>query len=133
MSMLMGKQLLVELYGCDRARLDDEEFLRSQSVAAAEAMGATVVGVHSHRFQPVGVSIVLVLAESHLALHTWPEQSAASLDVFVCSRAIDPHRAQEHLAECLRADRSAEVELERGNLDAVPPPRWRHTGHAVTR
>ena len=121
---LLGRHLLVELYGCDRARLDDEEFLRSQCVAAAEAMGATVMGVHAHRFQPMGVSVVVVLAESHLAMHTWPEHGTASLDLFVCSATTDPHQAKSHLAQSLNATRTAELELERGRLDHSRTQRW---------
>src|SRR5262245_15663155 len=79
----LGRQLLVEFYGCDRNRLDDAEFVKSQSVTAAEAMGARVLGAYAHRFQPCGVSVVVVLAESHLALHTWPEYATASVDIFV--------------------------------------------------
>jgi S-adenosylmethionine decarboxylase proenzyme len=123
-SKLLGRHLLVELHGCDRARLDDEEFLRNHCVAAAKAMGATVVGVHAHRFQPMGVSVVVVLAESHLALHTWPEHATASLDVFVCSHATDPHEAKNHLARHLNAVRTAELELERGRLDHTEHRPW---------
>lgn len=125
-SKSLGKHLLVEFFGCDRARLDDEEFLRTQALSAAEAMGATIVGVHSHRFQPMGVSIVVVLAESHLALHTWPEHATASLDVFVCSPATDPHQAKAHLAQCLNASRTAELELERGRLASALAQHWHH-------
>ena len=127
MSKLLGRHLLVELYGCDRARLDDEEFLRNHCVAAAEAMGATVVGVHAHRFQPMGVSVVVVLAESHLALHTWPEHGTASFDVFICSDSTDPHQAKIHLARRLNAVRTAELELERGHLDRTETRPWTAT------
>ena len=125
MSKLLGRHLLVELYGCARARLDDNEFLRSHCVAAAVAMGATVVGVHAHRFQPIGVSVVVVLAESHLALHTWPEHGTASLDVFVCSATTDPHQAEAHLVHSLNASHMAELELERGRLEHGAAQRWR--------
>ncbi len=125
MAKPLGRHLLVELYGCDASRLDDAEFLRTECAAAASAMGATVVGVHAHRFEPVGVSVVVVLAESHLALHTWPEQSTASLDIFTCSTLTDPHRAKSHLADCLQSRHAAELELDRGNLDRQPPARWR--------
>ena len=125
MSKALGNHLLVELYGCDRARLDDEEFLRAHGEAAAAAMRATVVAVHSHRFEPVGVSVVVVLAESHLALHTWPEHGTASVDIFVCSPQTDPHRAKAHLADCLRAERCAELELHRGRFDREQAAQWR--------
>ena len=111
---MLGKHLLLELYQCDRALLDDEAFLRSECVAAARAMGASVVGVHSHRFQPVGLSVVVILAESHLALHTWPEHATASADIFVCNLTADLHRAKGHLAACLRSRQVSELELSRG-------------------
>ena len=132
MSKLLGRHLLVELYGCDRVRLDDEEFLRTHCVAAAEAMGATVVGVHAHRFQPMGVSVVVVLAESHLALHTWPEHGTASLDVFVCSHSTDPRQAKIHLACHLNAVRTAELELQRGRLDQAETRRWTEAEFATS-
>jgi S-adenosylmethionine decarboxylase proenzyme len=129
---VLGRHLLVDLFGCDRTRLDDVDYLRGQAVAAAEAMGATVVGVHAHRFQPHGVSVFLVLAESHLAIHTWPEHATASLDIFVCSQETDPHRGKTHLADCLRSDHAAEIELERGQLDSARTRRWRHAALAVS-
>jgi len=122
----LGRHLIVELFGCDRSRLNDEDQLRTYSVAAAEAMGATVIGVYSHRFSPVGVSVVVVLAESHLAVHTWPEHRAASLDVFVCNPAIDPIQAKNHLADHLKAEQSSELELERGKLGEMQRGSWRH-------
>jgi S-adenosylmethionine decarboxylase proenzyme len=116
----------VDLFGCDSARLDDVDYLRGQAVAAAEAMGATVVAVHAHRFEPHGVSVFVVLAESHLAIHTWPEYSTASLDVFVCCPETDPHRAKSHLADCLRSTQHAEQELQRGRLEPSRSHRRRH-------
>ena len=88
-------------------------------------MGASVVSMHSHRFQPTGLSVVVILAESHLALHTWPEHNSASADIFVCNPAADLHRAKRHLAECLRAERMAEMELSRGQLEHAPVRGWR--------
>jgi len=129
---LLGRHLLVDLFGCDRTRLDDVDYLRAQAVAAAEAMGATVVGVHAHRFEPHGVSVFVVLAESHLAIHTWPEHATASLDIFVCNPETDPHRGKTHLGDCLRSNRVAEIELPRGQLDNARNRRWRHSELAAS-
>ncbi len=125
MSELLGRHLLVELYDCDRDRLDDLEFLKAEGVAAAEAMGATVMAVHAHRYEPQGVSVVILLAESHLSLHTWPEHGTASLDVYVCGRTNDPHRARRLLGSSLAARRFADLEVERGRLDRQSAPAWR--------
>jgi S-adenosylmethionine decarboxylase len=102
-------------------------------VAASEAMGATVVAAHAHRFQPVGVSVVVVLSESHLALHTWPERRTASIDVFVCSPTIDPHKAKLLLADGLGAADTAEMEIRRGDLQHERTPRWRRTRSTSNR
>ena len=118
----LGRHLLLELYGCDRGRLDDEEFVRAEAVAAARAMGATVISAHSHRFHPVGVSVVVILAESHLSIHTWPEHATASADVFVCSPASQPHRAKQRLADALGAGRVSELDLPRGRLEPDEQP-----------
>jgi S-adenosylmethionine decarboxylase proenzyme len=132
-SNLLGKHLLVELYGCDRSRLDDAELLKALSVAASRAMGATVVDAHAHRYQPVGVSVVVILSESHLALHTWPERGMASIDIFVCSPAINPHEAKAFLAEDLSAAELAEMEIRRGDLQHERIPRWRHAKSTSSR
>jgi S-adenosylmethionine decarboxylase proenzyme len=82
-------------------------------VAAALAMGARVVGQHSHRYTPIGVTVVVLLAESHLALHSFPEHGAATLDVFVCGSVADPARARAALARALGARRVVELAVGR--------------------
>lgn len=114
----LGQQLASDLRGCDRDRLDDRAFLERACVDAADAMGATVVAVHGHRYDPVGVSVVVILAESHLSLHTWPEHGIASIDVFVCNRANDPDAAKRHLVEALGASETSDVVLPRGRIGA---------------
>ncbi len=126
MSTLLGRHLLVELHDCDSALLDDEQFLRSQCAAAAGRMGATVVKEHSHRFTPIGVSVVIILAESHLSLHTWPEYGLAAVDIFVCGPGADPHVAKQRLSRSLKAGRVVELEIRRGELaDYGPRPKRR--------
>ncbi|CAH1001289.1 S-adenosylmethionine decarboxylase proenzyme [Neolewinella maritima] len=80
----LGLHVLLELYGCpeDRLRLpDDSERIL---LVAAAAMGATVIEARFHAFSPHGVSGVVVIAESHLTVHTWPEHGYAAVDVFSC-------------------------------------------------
>ena len=116
MSVMLGRHLLVDLCDCDRMLLDDEGFLLSRCVAAAKIMGATVVGEQSHRFDPIGVSVVVILAESHLSLHTWPEYGMASIDIFTCGVDAEPHLAKDFLAECLQAEQIVELDVERGQM-----------------
>lgn len=80
--MALGRQVLCEFWGAQG--LDDEELARTALRRAVEAGGATLVRLEVHRFSPWGVSGVAVIAESHLALHTWPEHGYAAVDVFTC-------------------------------------------------
>jgi S-adenosylmethionine decarboxylase proenzyme len=99
--MLKIKQLLVDAYGCD-ADLDDQEFLMETLEAAAAEVGAKIVRRVTQRFSPVGVSAILILAETHMSIHTWPEHSYAAVDVFICGEGRDPHGAWEVLMDRLR-------------------------------
>ncbi len=98
--MLEITQLLVDAYGCE-ADLDDAEFLKKTLEKASEAVGAKVVREVIHRFSPVGVTVILILAETHVSVHTWPEHGYAAVDVFVCGEGKDPHRAWDVIMEAL--------------------------------
>ena len=124
MPTLLGRHLLVDFLQCDPDLLNDEQSLLSRCVAAAGAMGATVVGQHAHRFEPIGVSVVVILAESHLSLHTWPEHCMASLDIFTCGVDMDSQLAKNHLAEWLQAGRFVELDVGRGDLDRNTEAHW---------
>lgn len=86
-----GTHLLIDIWGA--SRLDDPEHIDTKLREAAIATGATILHSHFHHFSPNGgVSGVVVLAESHISIHTWPERDFAALDIFVCG-ACDPHLA----------------------------------------
>lgn len=99
--MLEIIQLLVDLYGCD-ADLDDDGFLMGTLERAAEDVGARVVRKVTQRFSPQGVSIILILAETHLSIHTWPEHGYAAVDIFVCGEGKDPGVAWNVIREALK-------------------------------
>lgn len=95
----LGRHCLLELYDCAGARLDDVEFARAAMVEAACRAGVTVLQVVAHRFEPNGVTAVALLAESHLAIHTWPGHGFAAIDVFTCGTRTDPEAACRYLVE----------------------------------
>ncbi len=99
-TMLRIKQLLVDLYGC-QADLDDDKFLQGVLEEAAVKAGSTVVNRLVHRFHPVGVSVFLILAETHISIQTWPEHGYAAVDIFVCGEGKDPSAAWEVIKEGL--------------------------------
>jgi S-adenosylmethionine decarboxylase len=97
-----GTHLLVDLHGISAARLGDGAALETLLRAAALAAGATVVGSHFHSFGgDFGVTGVVLLAESHVSIHTWPESAFAAVDLYLCGNA-DPDRALEVLFDALK-------------------------------
>ncbi|MEW6756141.1 MAG: adenosylmethionine decarboxylase [Candidatus Latescibacterota bacterium] len=116
----LGRHLLVDLYGCDPSLLDDPRGVEEALREAARAAGATVVGAAFHRFSPHGVTGVLLVQESHLAIHTWPERGFAAVDLFTCGQVTDPWRACPCLEQLLRAGRYTAVEVARGQPALLP-------------
>lgn len=114
----LGRHILVEMYDCDPTVLNDHDTIHKEMLRAAEVSGATIVGDVFHKFNPHGVSGAVVIAESHLSIHTWPEYKYAALDLFTCGDNVDPWKGFEHLAKILRAARVSQTELKRGLFSA---------------
>ncbi len=97
------RHLMVELEGCEPALLSDVEAVRLALFEAAADGGFRVVGCRMHGFSGGGVTGMLLLAESHMAVHTWPEEAYAALDIFTCSPEADPHAAAGAMARSMKA------------------------------
>ena len=108
-----GRHLLVEYYGCQKAILDDVRRIETLLKRAASEAGATVVQSVFHRFAPQGVSGVVVIEESHLSVHTWPETGYAAVDFYTCGDC-SPERAHEVLVEGLEPAHAEVMYVERG-------------------
>jgi len=98
-----GNHLLLELYGCNRKKLNDELYLRCQLNSAAKLAKASVLNIVSNKFEPFGVTAIALLAESHLSIHTWPESQYSAIDIFTCGRNMKPNLASKYLIESLEA------------------------------
>lgn len=115
----LGKQLLIELYGCDTLLINDAKVIENVLLEAARLAGATIITHTFHTFSPQGVSGVVVVAESHLAIHTWPEAGYCAIDIFTCGDLTDNHKAFAYIAQSLKAASSSLTELRRGILPAL--------------
>ncbi|HJX13121.1 MAG TPA: adenosylmethionine decarboxylase [Dehalococcoidales bacterium] len=115
----LGRHLLIELQDCNEEALNDLGYLRDAMLTAARECGAVVLGDSFHRFSPQGVSGVVVIAESHLSIHTWPEFGYAAVDVFTCGTTVRPEKAAEVLIEKLGARHHSQMEIPRGLLVTV--------------
>jgi S-adenosylmethionine decarboxylase len=122
----LARHLLAEYYGCDPALLDDPAVVERLVLEAAAAAQTQVMAVRLHRFSPQGVSGVAILAESHLAIHTWPEHGFASVELYVCGAGASPDRGHELLVSRLRPRHVVVREVPRGDpalLAKFPPAR----------
>lgn len=110
----LGKHVLWELKQCHREVLDSVGEIREILLAAAEKAGAKVVGESFHQFSPQGVSGVVIIAESHLSIHTWPEWEYAAVDIFTCGDLVNVEEAAKILIQGLGCQSPSMLELKRG-------------------
>lgn len=119
-SPALGYHLLLELHDCAPACLDSPPEVESIITAAAREAGATVVTATFHHFSPHGVSGVLVIAESHIAAHTWPEYRYAAIDAFTCGDASLLERVEQLLVAGFQAQSHQRTIVQRGPLAHLP-------------
>lgn len=112
----LGTHLLVELKDCNPLILKDLAKVKDLMVTAAKQANATIVDISFHEFNPFGISGMVVIAESHLSIHTWPEYKYAAVDIFTCGDIIKPEIAAQYLIEKFESKNPSIVEMKRGIL-----------------
>jgi S-adenosylmethionine decarboxylase len=118
----VGSHILADLYGVDAGALRDGGLLQSMLCRAAQAAGARVLGSHFHSFGATdGVTGVVLLAESHISIHTWPESGLAAADIFMCGCA-EPERALALLVAELAPSHQQIKTLARGFAELLVSP-----------
>lgn len=115
MKKALGNHILVEFMGCDPHIMNDVSSIERDMVDAALKAGATVINSTFHHFSPYGVSGVVVIQESHLAIHTWPEYGYAAVDLFTCGE-MDAWISFDYLKECFKSKNYSAIEMHRGAL-----------------
>ena len=112
----LGTHLLVELRDCNPKILKDLTKVKNALVSAAKEAQATIIDISFHEFNPFGISGMVIIAESHLSIHTWPEYSYAAVDIFTCGDLIKPEVAASFLIREFESKTPSIVELKRGIL-----------------
>jgi len=110
----LGWHIVAELNGVDPKILDNEKYLVETLKDAAKIAGLTVLSIKTHKFNPQGVSIVVVVAESHIFIHTWPEHRYAALDIFTCKSEESTWKAYHIILEKLKPGNAQVIMLKRG-------------------
>ncbi|MDQ1912368.1 adenosylmethionine decarboxylase [Paenibacillus sp. GD4] len=109
-----GRHVAVDTWGADFDKLTNAEWLQAQMVEAAEACGATVLSVQSKQFEPQGATVLVLLSESHLSIHTYPERGFAALDCYTCGETVDPQIAIDYMISVLKPEVAHAKKLVRG-------------------
>jgi S-adenosylmethionine decarboxylase len=99
----LGKHLIIELFQCDSAILNDPKALEHHLLEAVKLSGATIIQPFLHQFSPHGITGVVVIAESHFCLHTWPEYGYCALDIFTCGEKVEGQLGLDYLKKHLSA------------------------------
>jgi len=115
----LGRHILVEFLGCSAEILNDVPKIESSMIQAAREAGATIINSNFHHFSPFGVSGVVVIQESHLAIHTWPEYRYAAVDLFTCGNSVEPWISFDFLKKAFEAEHGSAIEINRGQLQLL--------------
>jgi S-adenosylmethionine decarboxylase len=133
----IGRHLILELWGCDEARINSIEIIDRAMRETVAACGATLLDLRVYPFTPIGVTGVAILSESHMMIHTWPEHGYAAVDVFTCGFHTDPNEAVPVLRHYFSPERIQVMEMNRGLIieeqPAKAPARDPETAYAGVR
>jgi len=119
LELVLGNQTNVEFYGCSSRIIDSAELVEKMLLDAASLINLTVVNTTIHHFSPIGVSGVIVIEESHIAVHTWPEYDYVAIDFFTCNQTYEIAKAIDFLFNKLEATAKEVVHLKRGSITSI--------------
>ncbi|WP_159886166.1 adenosylmethionine decarboxylase [Paenibacillus puerhi] len=109
-----GRHVAVDAWGIDYDKLNETNRLSHHMVQAAEAGGATVLSFQAKQFKPQGATVLVLLSESHMSIHTYPEKGFAALDCYTCGQEVDPQAAIEAMLRYLEPQVTSQVKVVRG-------------------
>lgn len=110
--MKLGMHVVADLLQCCSEALNNRELIERTLVMAAKKAKLQVIKVMTHRFKPKGISCIVLIRESHISLHTWPEHGFAAVDIFICEG--EPDKALEVIKETLKPRQTMVIKIERG-------------------
>jgi len=114
--IVLGQHILLDLYDCDIKQLGDVDQIKAFMLEAAKIAEATIVGEFFHEFSPYGISGIVIIAESHISIHTWPERNFAAIDIFTCSDEMKYEDASQYLIKALKARKHEINNVKRGRF-----------------
>lgn len=110
----LGRHLIFDLWGC--ANLNSAQIIKEAMLEAVKACGATLLEIKTHTFAPQGISGFVLLSESHISIHTWPEYKYAAVDIFTCGEKVVPYNALPVFRKFLKPKHVEIVDVKRGTM-----------------
>ncbi len=126
----LGNHLIIELYGCNNEIINNKESVQEILLDAAQKAKVTVIDYKFHTFSPHGISGAIIIAESHISIHTWPEYGYCAVDIFTCGNVTDNSAALEVIKEGFKAKHYSAIEMKRGILN-LPDDQIKHKPEGV--
>lgn len=114
-----GYHTILDIWEVDSKKLDNLAFLEQTFVNAANEANNTILNVFFHKFEPIGVTGVVTIAESHISVHTWPEEGYASVDIYTCGSESFPEKAVTHIINELNPNKIYAVKCKRGLVEGI--------------
>lgn len=114
----LGKHFILEMWGCDKQLINNSDEIMKLVEKASTDAGATVVKAFFHEFSPTGVTGVAILSESHLSIHTWPDEGYVAADIFTCGTTTKPELGVKSLISGFKPENSNFLELKRGDFES---------------
>lgn len=115
-SVPVGSHCILELYDCPTNLLNNAVFIQESLREAASRAKSTLLQEVTHQFHPYGVTALALLAESHISIHTWPEDGYIAVDIFTCGQHTEPEKACKYLVQTFEAKNHVLLKLPRGRL-----------------
>ncbi len=134
-----GIHCILEISGCPFDLLDNEIYVKDTIEHASQTSMSTLLSLTSHKFEPQGVTALGLLAESHISIHTWPEQGYAAVDIFTCGETANPEKACKYIVKSFQAKKHTLLVVPRGKnqnqavsplVAPVPAMETKRAGHA---
>lgn len=112
----LGAQWLIDLFDCEAEGLDDPQALEALLRETAQQARLTLLQVATHRYEPQGMTVIGLVAESHISIHTWPEHRFVSVDLFTCGSDAGYHEVCDSLMRHFKAGHHSLMVLKRGDM-----------------
>lgn len=119
MKKSLGYQLTIDFYDCNSTIIDNVDKIKSILETGAKMMNLSIVKTVIHEFSPIGISGVVVIKESHIAIHTWPEHNYVALDFFTCNKSYPLNEGIQWIQKEFEANKIEKTTIQRGFLDKI--------------